>query len=363
MASIASRTVEVPEDRTASAFRDVDESRAERGELSGPRLVRATRRFAVEDENRSRWLLVQTLVLVLALHVAIFMVPVWLKPILSLFVGIVYVRLFIFYHDYLHGAQLRTSRVAAVVLQGVGYLMLTTSNVWRETHDFHHRRNARVVGSGIGSFPVVTLPMWRKMSKKDRFLYRTLRHPLTMAGGYVTVFMVGMSIAPFRRNPKKHWQSLLALFVHFGAIIGVGLVFGWWQAFFTVVLPVAFSTALGSYLFYVQHNFPDVTYFERRDWQFDQAALRSSSMFDMPKWAHWLTGNIGYHHIHHLNHRIPFYRLPEVYAEIEALQNPGRTSWRPSDMKACLALAVWDPERDRMITYRELREAAPETFA
>src|SRR5699024_11063260 len=125
VASIASRTVQSPQDRATPLYRGMDESASTRDELSGPRLVRATRRIAVEDENRSRWLLAQTLALVLGLHVAIFLVPMWLKPILSLFVGLVYVRLFIFYHDYLHGAQLRTSRVAAGVLEGVGYLMLT----------------------------------------------------------------------------------------------------------------------------------------------------------------------------------------------------------------------------------------------
>ena len=82
----------------------------------------------------------------------------------------------------------------------------------------------------------------------------------------------------------------------------------------------------------------------------------------VPNWLHWMTGNIGFHHIHHLNHRIPFYRLPEAYAALPELQRPGRTSWKPSDIRACLELAVWDSEQGRMITYKELRELAPETF-
>lgn len=325
--------------------------------LVGPRLVRATRPYAQEDVGRSRWLLAQTLMILVLLHTGIIFAPMWAKPIFSVVTGGVYVRLFIFYHDFLHGAQLTTHWLTRFLMHGVGYLMLTTTGVWRETHDFHHRCNARVIGSGIGSFPVVTLKMWEKMSPRDRRLYKILRHPMTIVFGYVTVFMLGMSIAPFRRDPKKHWQSLLALVIHIAAIVGVGLWMGWWQAFFSIVLPLAVSMAAGSYLFYVQHNFPDVTYFERRAWKFDQAAIRSSSMFDMPRWAHWFTGNIGYHHIHHLNHRIPFYRLPEVYEAIEELQQPGRTTWRPRDIKACLSLAVWDAERARMITHRELRES------
>lgn len=359
MASLASRQEETL--RRVALSADTCGEKEER--LIGPRLVRATRSFAVEDVRRSRWLLAQTLSLLVLLHVGILLLPLWVKPILSILTGALYVRLFIFYHDFLHGAQLTTSWITRVLMHGVGYLMLTTTSVWRQTHDFHHRCNARVIGSGIGSFPVVTLTMWKKMPPKERKLYLMLRHPVTMVFGYITVFMVGMSIAPFRRDPKAHWQSFLALVLHFGAIVGVGLWLGWSQALFSIVLPLAFSMALGSYLFYVQHNFPDVTYFERRAWKFDQAAIRSSSMFDMPKWAHWLTGNIGYHHIHHLNHRIPFYRLPEVYDAMEELQNPGRTSWRLRDIKSCLSLVVWDAERARMITLEELREIAPETLA
>lgn len=356
MASLASRQ----EEALARVAIESDTCKESKERLSGPRLVRATRRYAVENVGRSRWLLVQTLVVLGVLHAGIFLAPAWAKPLLSVVAGGVYVRLFIFYHDFLHGAQLTTSWWTRLLMHGVGYLMLTTASVWRQTHDFHHRCNARVIGSGIGSFPVVTRKMWQKMSVKERRLYRALRHPITIFFGYITVFMVGMSIAPFRRDPKTHWQALLALILHVAAIVGVGLWFGWWQAFCTVVLPLWVSMAAGSYLFYVQHNFPDVTYFERRAWRFDQAAVRSSSMFDMPGWAHWLTGNIGYHHIHHLNHRIPFYRLPDAYDGIEALQDPGRTTWRLRDIRACLSLAVWDAERARMITYEELRAYAAE---
>lgn len=330
---------------------------------TGPRLVRATTPYTRENIGYSWLLLTQTLAVVLGLHVALYFAPTWLKPFLGAAAGLVYVRLFIFYHDYLHGAQLRRSRLAAVVMGGVGYLVLAVTSVWRESHDYHHRHNARVIGSAIGSYPVVTLKMWKRMSKDQRRAYLTLRHPLNIALGYLTVFMIGMSVSPFRRSPKDHWQAPVAVLVHFAFFITWGLVFGWWMAFCAVVIPSFVSTAMGSYLFFAQHNFPGVRYFERREWTFDEAALRSSSMFDMPKWMHWATGNIGFHHIHHLNHRIPFYRLPEAFAAIPELQQPGRTSWRPSDIRACLELAVWDGEEGRMITYKELRERAPETFA
>jgi omega-6 fatty acid desaturase (delta-12 desaturase) len=73
----------------------------------------------------------------------------------------------------------------------------------------------------------------------------------------------------------------------------------------------------------------------------------------MPPILHWLTGNIGYHHVHHLNHQIPFYRLPEAMAAIPELQAPGRTSWSPAAIWACLRLKLWDPERNRLVSWRE----------
>src|SRR5699024_5301105 len=107
-----------------------------KGRLSGPRLVRATRPFAVEDVTKSRVLLAQTLLCLVVLHLGIVWAPLWLKPVLATVTGALYIRLFIFYHDFLHGAQLTTSWVTRWMMHGVGYLMLTTTSVWRETHDF-----------------------------------------------------------------------------------------------------------------------------------------------------------------------------------------------------------------------------------
>ena len=132
--------------------------------------------------------------------------------------------------------------------------------------------------------------------------------------------------------------------------------FGWLDAVCLCVAPLVVSHALGSYLFYVQHNFVDVKLRARNDWDYTHAALESSSMLVMSPLMHWFTGNIGYHHVHHLNHRIPFYKLPVAMADLECLQSPIRSSLRPGDIVRCLRLAMWDPTANRMITIREWRE-------
>jgi omega-6 fatty acid desaturase (delta-12 desaturase) len=196
--------------------------------------------------------------------------------------------------------------------------------------------------------------MWREMSPSQRRWYTFARHPLTMMFGYVTVFMGGMCIASFLREPRTHWQGPTALFAHLLALVGVWTFFGPLAALLTVVLPLFVACGLGSYLFYAQHNFPECELRSREAWNYHHAALEASSMFDMPAILHWFTGNIGYHHVHHLNHQIPFYRLPEAMAAIPELQSPGRTSWSMADVRECLRLKLWDPDRSRLVGWTEV---------
>ncbi|MCB0782756.1 MAG: fatty acid desaturase, partial [Flavobacteriales bacterium] len=109
-----------------------------------------------------------------------------------------------------------------------------------------------------------------------------------------------------------------------------------------------------AYLFYAQHNFPTATFADKDGWSYVNAALGSSSYMKMSQVMHWFTGNIGYHHIHHLNARIPFYRLPEAFEAIPELQEAKTTSLMPGEIVRCLRLKVWDPQLGRMIGRREL---------
>jgi omega-6 fatty acid desaturase (delta-12 desaturase) len=210
-----------------------------------------------------------------------------------------------------------------------------------------------MVGASIGSFPLITVAMYRRMSKRNRFRYRVSRHPLTILFGYFTLFSIGMVVAPFRRNPEAHRTAPVVALVHFGILFLVWAGLGFEAMFFLWFLPNFVAMASGGYLFYAQHNFPDIDIRNRVEWDYSHAALRSSSFFEMPSLMHWLTGNIGYHHVHHLNHRIPFYRLPEAMSALPELQSPGRTSWRPSDVWGCLRLKLWDPEHRAMVTFAE----------
>jgi omega-6 fatty acid desaturase (delta-12 desaturase) len=318
---------------------------------TGAALVRATFPFAEEHRART-WAELLLTVGLLSPAVGLALAgPVLVRPVGTVLSGLLLVRLFILYHDALHGAVFRDSRVGNWLMDLVGIITLSPRSVWRETHDYHHRNNCKLPGTAIGSYPIVTTRMWRRMSPTERRSYTFARHPLTMFFGYFFIFLAGMCASSFYRNPRLHWASGVAPLIHF-ALAGLA----WWAfgplaALTGVVGPVFVATGVGSYLFYAQHNYPGVQLAKRDEWNYHDAALKSSSYFRMGPVMHFLTGNIGYHHVHHLNHKIPFYRLPEAMAAIPELQTPGTTSWNPADVRAALALKLWDPSSESMVPF------------
>lgn len=320
-------------------------------------LLLDSRQFAVESRGRSWWCLGSTLLLAAALTAVTLGLagPSWAVRLpASLLLGLTLVRLFVIFHDFQHGAILRNSWLARVLMTGIGLMTLCPPSIWRRSHDHHHKNNAKVFGASIGSYSVMTTDTWDHAGRGARLLYRIERHPLTMLAGYLTVFFFGMTLRSLWHNPRMHWDSALALLVH-GSLLAAAVTAGWEVLLLAVVIPASLSSALGAYLFYAQHNYPTVKLRERSDWDHAFAALHSSSYIPMGRCLAYFTGNIGYHHIHHLNHRIPFYRLPEAMAALPLLQTPGRTTLGLRDIWSCMKLQLWDERRDQMISLREHR--------
>jgi len=321
---------------------------------AGAALVRQSKPYSEEDPATTWRLWASTCAVWGASLTVALLSPWWPVQLLaSAVAGLTIVRMFIFFHDWKHGAIFRDTRLGDAVMTAMGWYVLVPPPVWKETHDYHHRNNARMLGASIGSYPTVTTQMWRMMTPTQRRWYAFARHPLTILFGYFTLFIGGMCTASFLRSPKENWEGPAALLVHLASLALVWWALGPFAAFAGVFLPLFIACAAGSYLFYAQHNFPGIELRDRRSWTYHHAALRCSSMFDMPAMMHWFTGNIGYHHVHHLNHKIPFYRLPEAMREMPELQDPHRTTWRPSDVWGCLRLKLWDTDSQRLITWAE----------
>ena len=235
-----------------------------------------------------------------------------------------------------------------------GILALSPSSIWRSSHNYHHKHNSKLRGSHIGSFPIMTKAHYLKSSKAKRFKYLFMRHPLTILFGYIFAFLHGMCLYPFINNPREHYDCLIAFVTHIVIAVTVTYFFGWPALLLTQVIPHFIAHAIGTYLFYAQHNFPDVSFRDNAGWTYDKAALESSSFMKMGPIMAWFTANIGYHHVHHLNARIPFYRLPEVTAEIPELKSPKTTSLHPMEILRCLRLKVWDVESQKMVGLRNV---------
>jgi omega-6 fatty acid desaturase (delta-12 desaturase) len=222
-------------------------------------LVRAAKPFAREVRWRSWWHFGSTLaVLASLLGLTCLEVPWGGRLPVSVLAGLVMVRMFAVYHDHLHGTILRSSPLAEVLLGAYGLLLLTPPSIWRRTHHYHHRHNGRLQAAGIGSFRVLPARAYARASRRQRLAYALSRHPLTILVGYATVFLYGMCLRPLLLRPRRHADAALALLLH--AALGTALAaFAPALLLWTMLWPLWVATALGSYLFYAQHNFPGGT--------------------------------------------------------------------------------------------------------
>lgn len=324
--------------------------------LQGKELILATRPYAQEQRAKSWFHALTTLTLLIGLTAVIFLVPVWpVRIASSIMLGLVIVRMFIIYHDYLHQSILQHSAFANVIMTLFGLYILAPKSIWKRSHNYHHDHNSKLFSASIGSYPIATKSKFLNMTPSERRAYLAIRHPLTITFGYITMFILGMCVSSFASSPRRHWDSLLALVLHAIFIALVIVFFGWQIWLLAIFVPFLIAEGIGSYLFYAQHNFPGVVFQENADWTYEKAALESSSYMVTNPFMSWVTGNIGYHHIHHLNSRIPFYRLPEVMRDFPELQGAAKTSLKFRDIKNCLSLKIWDPERNQMISLRELQ--------
>lgn len=322
---------------------------------AGRVLTLETKAYAKDVSLKSWWCILSTgFLLASALAGTLLHLPLPVRIICSVLAGLLSLRLFVIYHDQQHHAILPRSKVAEFLMRIFGLWALSPSSIWRSSHNYHHKHNSKLRGSHIGSFPIMTREQYLNSSGAKRRHYLFMRHPLTILFGYVFVFLFGMVLYPFFHSPRKHYDCLLSFTLH--AVTGVTLVllFDWHSMLLALVAPHFIGSAIGSYLFYAQHNFPGVIFTDNAGWTYENAALGSSSFLKTRPLMAWFTANIGYHHIHHLNPRVPFYRLPEVVKNIPELEAVKTTSLHPVDIIRCLRLKVWDTKSQTMVGLRDL---------
>ena len=269
------------------------------------------------------------------------------------------VRLFMFQHDCGHGSFFPAGWANNLLGWVLSVLTLTPYTSWRSSHAVHHANAGNLDRRGVGDVTTLTVAEYQALPAPRRLAYRLYRHPVVMFGiGPAWLFFVSNRIPT--GHPRRRWRDWLSVV---GTDAGIAAVFaillvtlGPVPVLLGCVPVMLLAATIGVWLFYVQHQFEDTYWEPRPHWDFRAAALHGASFYDLPAVLHWFTGNIGFHHIHHLASRIPNYRLRECHEANPTFQAvPRLTLWRSL---ACARLALWDSERRKLVAFRDLRRAA-----
>ncbi len=264
------------------------------------------------------------------------------------------VRTFIVFHDCAHGSLMPSKRANAYVGRVAALMVLAPFARWRHDHAVHHATSGDLERRGVGDVPTITIREYQARSWRGRLGYRMLRNPLVMFGiGPIFAMMIGPRIATRSQRPRMRHSVLgtdLAL-----VIIGAGL---WWliglDSLLLVWLPAAMlAGSAGIWLFYVQHQFEDAYWQSPGEWSYTEAALQGSSYLKLPKVLQFFSGNIGLHHVHHLNARIPNYNLQRAHDENEVFRQVPVLSIGQG-MRS-VNLKLWDEDRGKLVTFAQAR--------
>ncbi len=283
-------------------------------------------------------------------------VSTMLAVILALANAAFLVRLFMIQHDCGHGSLFHSRRACDWLGRVIGLVTLTPYDVWRKTHSIHHATTGNLDRRGIGDLPTLTVREYQEKGRIDRSLYRLVRNPIFLFGvvPFYTFFIQYRLPVGLMRSGWRYWLSALATNAGIAAILATLVWLGGWHVLVFVFFPTMLLAAMaGMWFFYVQHQFEETSWQRDEDWNIHEAALEGSSYYALPGILRWITGNIGVHHVHHLASRIPFYRLPEVLRDHEALANTRRLTLR--DSLRCAMLALWDEKGRRLVSFAEAR--------
>jgi omega-6 fatty acid desaturase (delta-12 desaturase) len=306
---------------------------------------------------KSSWQIVNTLLPFCALWCLMYLSVAWsywLTLLLAIPTAGFLVRLFIIQHDCGHHSFFRSRRANDLLGGCCGLLTLTPYHMWRRSHSRHHASSGNLNHRGHGDVWTLTVEEYRSRPFLGRLQYRAYRHPFFMfLLGPALLFILYQRLAfhiPrnwYRERRSVHITNFGILAIVVAASYTIGL-----KAFLLVHLPVVLiAAAMGSWLFFVQHQY-ERAYWQPHDrWNFIRSAIEGSSYYRLPRVLQWFTGNIGFHHIHHLESRIPNYNLPICYAVVPEFRQAVTLNLRESFK--CIRLKLWDERRQQMVTFQE----------
>ena len=322
-----------------------------------PVWVTALKRYERPSVRKAIFQLIDTVIPYLCMLVLMYLTiywkaPYWVTLLLAIPTAGFLVRTFIIFHDCVHGSYLASQAAVRILGTILGIITFTPFAEWRHHHGVHHSTSGNLDRRGVGDVWTMTVAEYAASSRAKRLAYRLFRNPIFMFGlGPLYMFLVLHRIPSRKARKAEITDVIIADIVLAIVVVAAAFTIGI-KAYILVQLPVLMlGGSAGIWLFYVQHQF-DPSYWARtEDWGSMEAAMQGSSFYKLPKVLQWISGNIGFHHIHHLRPRIPNYNLERCLRENKELQldNP-LTLWR--SLKS-VRLNLWDEKRHILLSFRQ----------
>lgn len=313
-------------------------------------------RYNRPDPVKSWWQVINSLgsyIILWVLMIKSLEISYWLTLLLSVFAAGFMVRIFIIFHDCGHGSFYKSKRLNKIIGIITGLIVFTPYHMWHRDHNIHHKTVGNLDKRGTGDVKTLTVNEYSLLSPWQRLLYRFYRNPIFLFGiAPILLFAIQ------HRFTKKYMSGKEKLYVHLSTLAMVAMILPvilaiGWKSFLLIQLPILFiATSHGVWLFYVQHQYRHVLWTKTENWDYKSTALKGSSLFKLPALLNWFTGNIGYHHIHHLSPLIPNYKLKKCHNE-----NPVFHEVKPVTFMSAfesLLLRLWDEKRQMLIRFNEI---------
>jgi acyl-lipid omega-6 desaturase (Delta-12 desaturase) len=316
--------------------------------------------YQKSDLKRSLWQMAHTLIpyvgiwVYLATHLS---GPLWITiPLIFIGAGFL-VRAFIIFHDCGHNSFFKSRRANEVVGTLLGLLAFTPYHHWRWEHAQHHSTVGDLDNRGIGDLWTMTTKEYLEAPPLKRFGYHIVRNPWFLFG-FVPLFLFLVK----QRFPAPQAKAAERKTLHLTTVAVIVLscalsyVFGWKEYLIVQLSILTIAASAGSWLFYIQHQYEDTYWCRTNEWDYFTASLKGSSYYKLPRVLQFFSGNIGYHHVHHLNSKIPNYYLEECQEKFRFLDGARTIGLRESFRFGRVAL--WDEDEKKILTFKEFKLAS-----
>ncbi|MEK4572656.1 fatty acid desaturase [Bacillus sp. FSL E2-8868] len=313
--------------------------------------------FEKPTAKKSVWQIINTVVPFIILWYLAYKslsVSYWLALVPAVLAAGFMTRVFIIFHDCTHHSFFKSRRVNRIVGTCMGVLTLFPFDQWGHEHSVHHATSGNLDKRGTGDIWTLTVNEYLAAPFRLRLAYRLYRNPLVMFGlGPIYVFLLKNR---FNRKGARKKERMNTYLTNVLIVALVGLLC-WtlgWQSFLLVHGSIfLIAGSIGIWLFYVQHTFEDSYFEEDKEWEYVKAAVEGSSFYKLPKILQFLTGNIGFHHVHHLSPRVPNYKLEEAHNNTLPLKNVPTITLATS--LRSLRFRLWDEQNNNFVSFKEVK--------